>query len=279
MSYIPYAVMMIALASLWFSKTAAIAFAVLALASATFLTNFTAGWILFPLLGLTYLIQQNYRTSLTKTAHTAFTLLGFLLFFHMIPGFNNFKVFDGIQIAPQCKPFTMYMNLEGALIAFTLIASGIIPLAKRRNEWKSIIKEANFYGMLCTGTLMIAALLLGHVTFDVKFPSQTFIFLTTNLMLTCIAEEAFFRGYIQKGLTNLCQDKGFPSAYALIITSILFGFRHYQQGVPMIILSTIAGLFYGAAFLKTNRIESSILVHISLNATHFFFFSYPALLR
>jgi membrane protease YdiL (CAAX protease family) len=46
-----------------------------------------------------------------------------------------------------------------------------------------------------------------------------------------------------------------------------------------VVLSTVAGLFYGYAFWKTDRIQSSILVHFSVNLVHFLFFSYPALGR
>ena len=34
---------------------------------------------------------------------------------------------------------------------------------------------------------------------------------------------------------------------------------------------------YGAVYLRTGRIEASILVHFMLNVVHIFFFSYPAL--
>ncbi len=44
-------------------------------------------------------------------------------------------------------------------------------------------------------------------------------------------------------------------------------------------LATIAGLFYGYAYWKTNRLEASILVHFGLNLIHFVAFSYPALIR
>eukprot|EP01037_Dinobryon_pediforme_P011209 gene11209-11291_t len=73
---------------------------------------------------------------------------------------------------------------------------------------------------------MAAATYIGYVKFDMKFPPQTYVFALNNLILVCIAEEAFFRGYIQKYLTSFCTRYQFSKLLALAIASILFGFRH-----------------------------------------------------
>ena len=44
-------------------------------------------------------------------------------------------------------------------------------------------------------------------------------------------------------------------------------------------LAAVAGAGYGWAYLRTQRIEASILTHFALNAVHFFGFTYPALAR
>lgn len=272
--------MMLSLGSFWYSKNIAYLFFSIAVIAAFFLKSISLPWafVLLALPVFLFIIKSPHSKNSKFVAHLGFIALSFLLFFHKIPAFNNLKVFDAITLAPHCKPFTMYMNLEGSLVAFFLLAM-YIPLAKTRTEWIKILKSSSLFITLCTSSLMVGALCLGQVTLNIKFPSQTLIFLSTNLMLVCIYEEAFFRGYLQKELTEKCHRYRVSPIYALIAASILFGLRHYHSGIPMIILSTIAGLFYGAAFLKTERIESSILVHFGLNAIHFFFFSYPALLR
>jgi membrane protease YdiL (CAAX protease family) len=126
---------------------------------------------------------------------------------------------------------------------------------------------------------MAAATYIGYVKFDMKFPPQTYVFALNNLILVCIAEEAFFRGYIQKYLTSFCTRYQFSKLLALAIASILFGFRHLAGGPAFIGLSAIAGLFYGAAYMKTGRIEASIITHFGLNLIHFLFFSYPFLIH
>jgi membrane protease YdiL (CAAX protease family) len=230
------------------------------------------------LFGFLYLIQKKNRTILTMLFHVCFTALCLSLFFHLIPGVTNFKVFDAVYVGQHCKPFTMYLNIENGIIAFLLMIT-VIQTARTKSEWRQVFLSTGIWGSLCILTLMGAALALGHVAFNPKLPTQTFVFLINNLMLVCIAEETFFRGYIQKNLANLCDTYRIPKTFALILASVIFGLRHYQSGIPIIILSTIAGLFYGAAYMRNNRIEAAILVHFTLNATHFFLFSYPSIMR
>jgi len=44
-----------------------------------------------------------------------------------------------------------------------------------------------------------------------------------------------------------------------------------------VVLAAVAGIVYGYAYEKTQRIEASILCHFGVNIIHFIFFTYPAL--
>ena len=280
MLYAPYICFMMASILCWFSKKSAWIFfgGALAIGLVAGVIHPLALLIVPILAGSLYVIKGDFNAFLKMCAHLGFAALCFLLLFRQIPGIVNFKVFDAIYVGQHCTPFTMYLNIDNGIIAF-LLMSMVVPVARTRVEFRQVFVSAGIYGSLCVACLMLAALALGHVTFNPKFPQQTCVFLLNNLLLVCVAEEAFFRGYIQKSLTDICQKYHFSKMFALVLASVLFGLRHYQSGVPMIVLSTIAGLFYGVAYARGNRIEASILVHFGLNATHFFLFSYPSLLR
>ena len=62
-----------------------------------------------------------------------------------------------------------------------------------------------------------------------------------------------------------------------IIASILFGLAHLPGGWVYACFAAVAGLFYGYAYLKTQNIEASIIVHFAVNAIHFLAFTYPSL--
>jgi membrane protease YdiL (CAAX protease family) len=92
-----------------------------------------------------------------------------------------------------------------------------------------------------------------------------------------MAEEAFFRGFIQKNLSLMMKKIQHGDYLALLIAAVLFGLAHYPGGIKYVILATVAGLGYVWVYLTTKRIEGSILTHFGLNLTHFLFFTYPAL--
>ncbi|MCJ8277216.1 MAG: CPBP family intramembrane metalloprotease [Bdellovibrionales bacterium] len=118
---------------------------------------------------------------------------------------------------------------------------------------------------------------MDYVRFDFKFPQESYIWAMNNLFLVCFAEEAFFRRYLQGGLSESLAKFKWGKYFALIVSAILFGLAHFKGGIPYVLLSSLAGLFYGWTYMKSQRLEAAILTHFGLNSIHFFFFSYPAL--
>lgn len=115
------------------------------------------------------------------------------------------------------------------------------------------------------------------VWFDPKLPSSLPIWALTNLLFVCLAEEGFFRRFIQKYLCLSLRNFNYGNLIAILITSVLFGLSHFMGGTKYVILATVAGAGYGWIYLRTQRIEASIITHFSLNLVHFLFFTYPAL--
>ena len=92
------------------------------------------------------------------------------------------------------------------------------------------------------------------------------------LFFTAWPEEFLFRGLLQNMLSrsNKSDLAGWWTA------SVLFGFSHITNlGFPnwrYVILASIAGLFYGWTWRKSNSIFASALVHALVDATWHFFF-------
>jgi membrane protease YdiL (CAAX protease family) len=122
------------------------------------------------------------------------------------------------------------------------------------------------------------ALATHYVRIDPKLPPQTRLWALDNLFFVCFAEEALFRGLIQGGLTKLAPSTSQWKWLPLVVSSMLFGIDHYEGGLRYILLAAFAGVFYGHAYWKTNKIQSSIFVHFGLNLTHFLLFSYPSMI-
>ena len=62
---------------------------------------------------------------------------------------------------------------------------------------------------------------------------------------------------------------------AVLAAAAAFGAAHVAGGTTYVLLATVAGLGYGAAYQLTGRVEASIFVHFTLNLTHLLLFTYP----
>ena len=110
-----------------------------------------------------------------------------------------------------------------------------------------------------------------------KLPEIALIWATKNLFFTCVSEEALFRGFLQRHLSENLKQYRYGDALSLIAASLVFGLAHFVGGFKYIVLAAMAGIAYGYAYQKTQRIEASILCHFGVNTVHFLLLAYPAL--
>jgi membrane protease YdiL (CAAX protease family) len=115
----------------------------------------------------------------------------------------------------------------------------------------------------------------GLVRPDVKLPQVTLMFLAVNLFFTVVAEEAFFRGFLQARLASALGGVRHGQWIAVAGSALLFGAAHLAGGPLYAALAFIAGIGYAVAYQRTQRVEAAIVVHIALNAVHFIAFTYP----
>jgi membrane protease YdiL (CAAX protease family) len=145
------------------------------------------------------------------------------------------------------------------------------------SEWLGMLRRvwpvtlATLVAVLGTGCV------LGYVRPDLKWPPYAALFLAMNLLFTCVTEEAFFRGLLLERMARALGRWRAGALIATVLSAVLFGLAHARGGPPLVLLATVAGLSYGAAYLRSRRIEGAILTHFALNAVHFLAFSYPAL--
>lgn len=147
-------------------------------------------------------------------------------------------------------------------------------------EFKSLL-NIKFHKTVCIiafcaiAFLLIPALLINYISFAPKLDPNIILWTLNNLFFVCTAEEAIFRGLIQNKLQQKFQQFTYGAQAALVIAAALFGLAHFRGGISYILLSSLAGLFYGFAYQKTQRIEAAILVHFLVNLAHILLFTYP----
>jgi len=202
-------------------------------------------------------------------------ILSVMLAAHLIPGFNNWKVVDSVSLTETSLPYSMYLNMDKTLVGLAILGLGF-PLIKSLKEWGSVLRSTLSIFLVGLIVLASASQAFGYTHWDFKLPDLFFVWALINLIFTCVSEEAFFRGFLQKNLFKILQKYKYGNILSLITVSILFGLAHFAGGFKYVILSTIAGIIYGYAYQKTQRIEASILCHFGVNTFHFIFLTYPA---
>jgi uncharacterized protein len=215
---------------------------------------------------------QRIAATLTSLALTAGLMT------HLLPGFDNPEAIASQKITPDALPYRLFLNFDKASAGLLLLAL-CRPRLFQAGEFRVMFRRAAPVATGLIAVLLVAALAAGYVRFDPKFPPEAWLWLWANLCLTCMAEEALFRGFIQAQLQRAWQHRRGGAAWAVGVASVLFGLAHAGGGPTYVVLSTLAGVGYGWVFLRTGRIEASILTHFALNAIHFVGFTYPALAR
>lgn len=202
-------------------------------------------------------------------------VLALALAMHKLPGFHNPILIDKVVLSQGAAPFTQYANFDKGAVGLILLAL----LCQRVTSWAELAGVLRRTAPVLALTLLATlgfAVAAGVVGIDIKLTRQAITFVTINLAFTVVAEEAFFRGFLQARLAKALARFRWGAWLAVAVSALLFGAAHLGGGLLYGILATIAGLGYAWAYQRTQRIEAAIVVHIALNTVHFIAFTYPA---
>ncbi|WP_415908687.1 lysostaphin resistance A-like protein [Oleiharenicola sp. Vm1] len=197
---------------------------------------------------------------------------------HAMPGFANPRLIDAVRFTPDAVPFSLYVNFDKTLLALGLLGLAHARVASAR-EWRRVFVEVAKVAPLAIAVVLAGSFALGYVRWAPKLPVEAPLWLAVNLLFTCTAEEALFRGFVQGGLRRAWERRRGGNWAALAVAAVLFGLAHAAGGWKYVALATVAGAGYGWVYERTQRVEASVLAHWALNALHFFLFTYPALAR
>lgn len=187
--------------------------------------------------------------------------LSLALAIHALPGFSAIPVF-----AEQD-----YRNLDKACVAFVLLAL-VTPRIVHWRELQSALAVTWPSFLIAPIVLFSLVWWLGGIDMP-RFGTFQYFWLWAwgNLLVTCVAEELFFRGLVQRYLTTKWRDKRFGWLAAICLASLLFGLAHIGGGLSFVLLASVAGLFYGTVYHLSRRIEIAILLHFVINLLYVVF--------
>ncbi|KZL17044.1 CAAX amino terminal protease self- immunity [Pseudovibrio axinellae] len=224
------------------------------------------------------LFQQKHPLWLYALMAGLLLLAGHLVMTHTAPGFHNLQVLQDVKTSPDAVPYSLYLNFDKAALGFLLFLFAA-PRITSAKEWLRCLRITLLFFIPTAAVLIGATYAAGLVVFDLKLVPFLPLWIFANLLFTCVAEEAFFRQFVMGQLMKKLGRSVWAGVIALVLSSLFFAYYHLDGGVPYAIFSLVAGLFYGATFWKSERIEATIGVHFLVNLTHILFFTYPMLAR
>lgn len=201
-------------------------------------------------------------------------MLALALAMHRLPGFNNPRLIADIKFSADAAPFTLYANFDKAAVGLILLA-WLCNRTDTVSGWRELIWRALPIAVVTAVVVIVVALTLGYVRPEIKLSWFTPVFLVTNLLFTCVAEEAFFRGFLQDRLVKVFPSTELGALIAVLCSGALFGAAHFAGGPIYVLLATLGGLGYACAYAAAKRIEAPIMAHFAFNAVHFIGFTYP----
>lgn len=198
--------------------------------------------------------------------HAVLVLWSLALGAHLLPGVRNLLILDQVQAGPASAPYSLHLNLDKPLVVFALLLAW--PALLQRNDPAG--RRALISGLLILAALLPLALLTGALELEPSLPDWLLLWIASNLLLTCLAEEAFFRGYVQQGLS-----RRFGPAAGIAAASLLFGLAHIGAGPAVAAFAALLGLACGLGYWGAGRFYVPVAMHFAFNLTHLLLFTYP----
>jgi uncharacterized protein len=235
------------------------------------------GAIYFTALAILTFLYFNYLVDNPRLKQIVFILIAILLagfVLHDIPGFTNQLIVDKFLISAASRPCSIWLKFDKVFAALVIYALSPLIIKESKLDWLAL-KQTILIVFTCIVVILGPAILSGYVRLDPKIPAILPIWVVSNFLFVIFSEEVIFRGFLQTTLKDYLPNGWKYTLLAIIMTSIIFGMAHYKGGITFMCLAAIAGLFYGYAYDRTKRILCAMLVHLSLNLTHFLAFTYP----
>ncbi len=175
----------------------------------------------------------------------------------------DFRLLNGIWVGKVVYAFNVLVAFSLAIILFV----GYRKVEEVGYSFK-LDRKILYQGLLNFALFVPLAISLGLITgFLVWAPKNQNllpIFLTALgiFLFTALPEELLFRGLLQ----NLLAKTLGSNNLALIIASIVFGLAHlnnapYPKNIIYCFLATLAGIFYGRAYIATRSILAGAITH------------------
>ena len=219
------------------------------------------------LLGSLFVLWLACASRIAPWLWRSVTLLSSLaLAAHLLPGFTPLPLSEPLAWSPDARPVLLRLSWDKVLAGLGLLAWWLQQPSRAAPHWKAAL----LISLLTLLLVPLAALGLGVVGWQPKWPQQLALWLLLNLGGAILAEELLFRGLLQ---TWLLQRLG--TLLGIGLTALLFGAAHWPFSPLFAAVAMLAGLGYGLAFHFSGRLWPAMLLHLAVNLCHVLLLTYP----
>ena len=191
---------------------------------------------------------------------------GIALAAHLLPGFQATPLWPPRQLSGDAPPYALRLSWDKLLLGLTLLAWWLGQPPRPAVQ----PRLAALAGLTTLLAVPLAALALGLVGWQPKWPQQLWLWLAVNLGVAVLAEELLFRAWLQPALVARLGTFG-----GLVLTALLFGAAHLPFSPLFALVALVAGLGYGLAFHYSGQLWPAVVLHAVVNLTHVLLLSYP----
>ena len=246
--------------TLWIRKTAWLWGSFLFIAYLLAFQAKIAGWLsLIPILILLIchiMLNREVSKGSRFLLFSAAVATSFALGFHFLPGFHNWHLVSNETVSPGAYPYNLWLNFDKPFMGIFALALGI-PLIASRAQLIRVFKLA--LPMTVLGILIIMGITLHFnlVAWNPKIPVFFFVWFFDNLIFVSIAEEAFFRGFLQKELFRWFGGNSAAAFASVCATSLFFTLLHlfWVADLPFLCVVFVTSIIYGTIYQVTRSIK------------------------
>lgn len=203
-------------------------------------------------------------------------LLGVGVGLYRPSGFNYPLVFSLNQLHDGGLPFSLYINiaklLAGYITVYFLLSFGSQAYIQSRAQQFLLAFGLGFF-------VVLVAYFCLDLAFCLKPLKYIALFGLVNLLVTCVAEEAFMRLLLQAQLHKFLSGKlasGFwLEAIPLLVATGIFVLTHLSANANVLLVFALAGFCYGLVYSLTKNLWACVAVHFTVNIIHFSLLTYP----
>lgn len=169
-------------------------------------------------------------------------------------------------------PFVWGYLLCVATPSFLYYAYKKIPLSAmglNRNNLKMTIRDTIVIGLLLSATILTLPWLCQRLNLNIGLTSfsPARIFIMCSYFFHSIIQEILARGILLQSLMNFFGEK--KKWIALVIASFFFSIIHLYLGIIAVITTFIAGLIFGAIYIRHRNIYGVSILHAILGSLAF----------